>query len=119
MLSFYFRIATEPHVRKILHLTITFITLTSATTILINLFGCIPVSGAWNRRPTDVSVCITTSGFYYYTSAINIATDLLLLVLPIPILAGLRVQRAAKLGLVVMFSMGFLFVHSLLLHSGM
>lgn len=38
-------------------------------------------------------------------------TDILMIVLPIPIVLRLRMKWLAKLGLMAMFSMGFLFVH--------
>lgn len=40
----------------------------------------------------------------------NIFIDILLLVLPIPIVLRLRLGWRVRLGLVAMFSMGFLFV---------
>lgn len=119
MLFFYLRLATERHFRIICHLSIAYITLSSTAILLVNLFGCAPISGSWDRRPSTHSVCITTPLFYYVAETNNAFTDLLLIVLPIPILVRLQLEWRVKLGLVAMFTMGFLWVRYFLSARGM
>lgn len=118
MLFFYLRLATERTLRAICHTIIIIVSVSSGFILLLNLFGCTPVSGAWDRLPSAHSVCITGRPFYYYTAVSNIVIDVLLLLLPIPILFRLRLGWRVKLGLVAMFSMGFLFVPPLPLALG-
>lgn len=107
MIAFYLRFATSPRFRAVCLAAMAYMALTQTTTALVNLFGCRPISGGWDRRPENPSVCVTTRNFYVYASASSIWTDIMLLVLPIPILLRLRLGWKAKLGLVGMFSMGF------------
>lgn len=83
-----------------------YIGLTTAAALLINAFGCSPLKGSWDR--TIPSKCITNTAFLYTCGVNNIATDLLLMIIPIPILANLQMKLRVKLGLMAMFSMGFL-----------
>lgn len=110
MILFYLQLATERTYRIVCYLSIAYITLCSTSSLLVNLFGCAPISGAWDRRASNPSVCITTSSFYFYSNITNVVTDVMLLVLPIPILLRLRLEWKVKLGLIAMFSMGFLSV---------
>lgn len=119
MLFFYLRLATEPRFRIICYLSIAYTTLSSIAVLLVNLFGCTPISGSWDRRPSDHSICITTPAFYYCSEISNAFTDLLLIVLPIPILVRLQLRWQVKLGLVAMFTMGFLWVRYFLSARGM
>lgn len=108
MLCFYLRFATSRRFRIVVWLSIAYTGLTTTATLLVNLFGCAPLSGAWDRRAGHPSVCITTEEFYFYSTASNMLTDIMLLLLPIPILLALSLGWKVKLGLVAMFSMGFL-----------
>lgn len=108
MISFYMRFATSRWFRIVCQVSIAYVVMTTMTAMLVNLFGCKPISGAWDRRPGHPSECITNTDFYLYATASNIATDALLLVLPIPIVLRLRVGWGVKLGLMAMFSMGFM-----------
>lgn len=115
VILFFLRLATERSYRIVCYLAITYITMYTSSSLMINLFGCKPISGGWDRRPTNPSVCVTNSGYYYYATTSNAAMDVMLLVLPIPIVLRLRLAWRVKLGLVAMFSMGFLFVPRVLL----
>lgn len=55
-------------------------------------------------------MCVTTTAWYMGCRANIIFTDVLLLVLPLPIVIRLRVGWVVKMGLVAMFSLGFLCV---------
>lgn len=116
MLFFYLRLATERRFRTICYICIAITTSSTAAVLFVNLFGCTPISGNWDRRPSNPSVCITRPSFYYYSGISNILIDLLLMVLPIPILLKMKLKWRVKLGLVMMFSMGFLFVNHFLRH---
>lgn len=108
MLCFYLRFATSRWFRILCWLTIGYVACTMGAVLLVNMFGCTPLSGGWDRSPANPSVCVTDSAFYFYSKASNMMTDIVLLVLPIPVLVRLRLGWKVKVSLVAMFSMGFL-----------
>jgi hypothetical protein len=70
------------------------------------IFTCVPVRAAW-----DYSIkgkCYPVVDFYYAFSGFNIATDILLCVLPIPTLWALRMPKVQRVVLCILFSMGTL-----------
>lgn len=108
MLCFYLRLAPHPNFRILCYLFMTFLILLHSGFVLINLAGCYPIAGGWNHDRSFHAKCITNTTFYYTMSFSGTTTDILLLGLPIPILLQLKVPKMVKLGLVVMFTMGFL-----------
>lgn len=108
MLCFYLRLAPHRNFRIICHLCITYIIIVYSAVSIINIFGCAPLSGGWSLDPTLHARCITNTGLYYFTAYNNTMLDILLLVLPIPIVLQLRLGWRVKLCLVGMFTMGFL-----------
>lgn len=110
MLHFYLHLVPNPNFRRICHISIAYLILVYTSITLINWFGCSPISAAWNHDPSIPSTCITKNTYHYVNAVNNTITDILLLVLPIPVLLQLRLSMRAKLGLIVMFSMGFVYV---------
>jgi hypothetical protein len=82
--------------------------------LLATIFQCTPVSHYWQRGATlrdgggGDGRCIEPALFSLANSAFNIATDLAVLGLPLWIFTGLRMHRRAKIGLMVVFTMGFM-----------
>ena len=68
---------------------------------------CLPIAFNW-----DPSVrggrCIDRRVLYTATSALNIATDLLILGVPLWIFVDLKIPRRAKIALLFVFLLGFL-----------
>lgn len=72
----------------------------------LNAFGCAPVRGGWDRSAN--ARCVN-KWLVYITSGINnLLTDLVLLILPVPIIMKLNLAFRIKIGLMLVFSMGFL-----------
>lgn len=108
MLCFYLRLAPHPTFRILCYLSAAYIILSSSAATFVNLFGCSPISGGWDREPSLHSTCVTNSTFYYFSAVNNMATDVLLLGLPIPILVRLQLRTRVKFCLITMFSTGSL-----------
>ncbi|KAH7053393.1 hypothetical protein B0J12DRAFT_718522 [Macrophomina phaseolina] len=68
------------------------------------IFPCRPIVSNWDVTVTGK--CISKTGIYIATAVINIATDIALLVLPIPVLARLQMPLLEKAALIAMFSIG-------------
>lgn len=108
MLCFYLRLAPQPTFRKVCLSIIIYILSSSTAVTLLNLFSCTPVRGGWDHSPELGAKCIDASKFYYFYCSMSVVTDILLMVLPIPILLRLQLRRKVKYGLVAMFATGTL-----------
>lgn len=69
------------------------------------IFACKPIAKGWDVSITEGS-CINRAGLYLATAIVNIITDIMCLVLPIPIVLKLQMPRIQKLGVLCMFGVG-------------
>jgi hypothetical protein len=83
----------------------------SSLGLFVTIFQCRPVSGAWNF--TIDRKCIDYISYLYASSAVNVATDILLCVLPLPHLWRLNMPLKQRLILCVLLAGGARYVHLL------
>lgn len=86
--------------------TAAFIACWALSTILSGFFICRPFAKNWD--PTLEGTCGNQVLSYLITGSLNLATDLVVLVLPLPYLWSLQLELYKKLVLVTTFSMGVL-----------
>ncbi|KAK2051916.1 hypothetical protein LY76DRAFT_639881 [Colletotrichum caudatum] len=67
---------------------------------------CVPVDSIWDRNITDRK-CVNLPAVGYSSSALAIAEDVALLLLPIPQVWRLQISLDRRLGLLALFSLGF------------
>jgi len=72
-------------------------------TVFTQIFKCIPLQKNW--MPTTSSRCLPENLSYYY-AAVNIATDVVVCVLPLPLLKTLRLPKKQKRVLLAVFALG-------------
>lgn len=73
-------------------------------TILSAWLNCIPVSKFW-----DDSVpgnCLSKEGLWFSNSAMHILTDVIILILPMPVLKSLQLPKKQKIALMGVFALG-------------
>lgn len=75
--------------------------------LLSTIFRCIPVQKAWNSLTPGH--CLPPEGLPYASGAINVATDIYVLVLPIPCIWNLNLKMRRKLRTVAIFGLGILY----------
>lgn len=76
--------------------------------VLGTIFQCIPVQGSW-----DLAVkakCIKINLLFMIMAGMNVLTDFVLLLAPLPTLWGLQMQKAMKLQIMALFGVGGLYV---------
>ncbi|KAH8802593.1 putative PTH11-typeG-protein-coupled receptor [Xylogone sp. PMI_703] len=71
---------------------------------LTTIFQCTPVRFSWDK--TIPGECINIKAFWYGQSGWNTLMDVVVLVLPIPVIVKLQMNRQAKLGLLLVFILG-------------
>jgi hypothetical protein len=73
-------------------------------TVLGSIFACIPTRAFWTKEPG--AKCINQTVMWFTNAAINIATDFIIILLPMPVIKSLQLARRQKLALYVIFAIG-------------
>lgn len=107
ILFLYRRTLTHDWVQRTLRVLMALVILTCLTDICLIATQCVPLSAAWDDR-VQATYCHPFNT-YYIIFGIQIATDFLIFLLPLPVIWGMRAApRNQKLMLVTLFSFGFL-----------
>ncbi|KAJ4246036.1 hypothetical protein NW762_013781 [Fusarium torreyae] len=69
------------------------------------IFTCHPISKHWDVRMTGGS-CGHPVGIYMTTATMGIVTDLVLLIMPIPMVWGLQMPKRQKIGVIMLLFIG-------------
>jgi hypothetical protein len=72
--------------------------------VLVTIFQCTPVPRVFNKA--IAGTCIDTSEFYYANAGFSIATDLILLFIPMPLVYQLQIPKIQKVALMFVFALG-------------
>ncbi|KAJ8120621.1 hypothetical protein ONZ43_g2716 [Nemania bipapillata] len=87
-LCFYLKIFPQERIRRVSFVLIGLNAADFIAFVFASIFQCYPIYGAW-------------------TAGINIAMDLMVIILPLPVLSNLTISRGRKIHIIVMFSLGF------------
>lgn len=70
---------------------------------------CTPLNYLWNQRVVG-GHCFNIDAFYRWSALPNIVTDLVMLILPLPVVWRLHTSRSIKIGLTITFATGSMYV---------
>ena len=74
---------------------------------LATIFQCTPVSFFWNQLAGDtLGLCINEYSFLAANAALNITSDIMILLLPMPIVWRLHIKTSQKLAISTIFLLG-------------
>lgn len=82
----------------------------STWAVLSAFLNCVPVAKFWDRD--IVGYCLDFEAVWFFNASVNIATDLTLLVMPMPLLSQLQLPRKQKVALMAVFAVGGLYAFS-------
>lgn len=105
---FYYRRIFSPRTKKrfLIDGGIIFSTLFSIGLFFGGIFNCDPIAKIWNPRLPGH--CLTVGPLSFLTGALNVITDIYILVLPIPFLWSLNMQYSRKIRIYAIFGIGIL-----------
>lgn len=109
LLIFYLRLSPQKWFRVAIWVTIAIITMYTLGICIPLIFSCKPISMNWDPYITE-GTCLNRPTLYILTAATNIISDLILFVLPIPMVIKLQIPTRQKIGLVGIFGVGSLTV---------
>ena len=78
---------------------------------LATVFECTPIRKSWIARTPGH--CFPQKVLPYTSGTLNVASDILVLVLPIPCIWGLNMKIGRKLRVLSVFGLGILYEHSI------
>ncbi|KAF1833323.1 hypothetical protein BDW02DRAFT_552717 [Decorospora gaudefroyi] len=107
LLFFYLRLSHLRWFRICVYASMFLVVSYSTAFVFPLAFACTPVKRNWDVTVTEGSY-IDRTPLYMATAVLNMVTDILLLVLPMPMVFKLHMPRAQKAGLTCIFSVGSL-----------
>jgi 1-acylglycerone phosphate reductase len=72
------------------------------------IWQCVPIAGAWNKSLG--ATCIDSNKFWVAYAVMNILTDVMVLILPIPSILRLQLKPRDKVLVIGIFTLGGLYV---------
>lgn len=105
ILAIYLRIFTKkPYRRACYALAVLLIANWIATTVA-GLLVCIPLRYLWDRTVAG-GHCFDINAYFRWSSLVNILTDVIMLILPLPVIWKIHTSRNIKIGLTFTFATG-------------
>lgn len=109
ILCFYLRIFPQRGFKRVIYAVIVGNMFYGAAFILLSVFQCIPVSGAWMQWDKSIQAkCMDANALAWASAALSILFDIVILVLPLPELVRLVMPWERKIRILLVFSLGFL-----------
>ncbi|KAF5857658.1 hypothetical protein ETB97_005479 [Aspergillus alliaceus] len=75
----------------------------------MTIWQCNPVRAAWDYGLKDAR-CLSVSNIAYANAAVNIVTEVIIFILPLPVLRTLHVPRKTKMALCSIFGVGMMVI---------
>jgi len=102
----YIRIFPIKSIRNISVVLLAVVGVWGVSQLFLTIFQCWPVSGFWDK---DINhTCLPMAPQWYVHAAGNIATDIAIFILPIPVLHTLSLPLVEKILIFFVFGLGFL-----------
>lgn len=111
LLTQYYRLfSVQSRIRTLYVSAILLVIAWSLSQVFLAAFVCVPVSAFWNDSSDGGGRCLPPLPLLYTNAAGNIATEVAVLVLPLPVLGRLNLPTSQRTMLVGIFSLGFMYV---------
>jgi hypothetical protein len=104
----YLRIFPGRSFRIACHIMMAVVATYSSWAIVSGYVNCVPVAKFWNHDLPGS--CLNFEAVWFFNASMNIATDLALLILPMPLLSQLQLPRMQKIALMGVFAIGILVI---------
>lgn len=107
ILILYLRILSYQHARYAVHAILAIVIFANGLWTLITVAtACTPLQAFW--EPTLPNATCRPSAYWFANTGLHIGTDILLYILPLPVIINLQVKLRQKLALYSVLALGFL-----------
>jgi hypothetical protein len=98
----------DRQLRKIAFIVMAICAASATANVMVCIFQCWPLDGAWNAELQATATCVNINAFYLANAGTNIFTDLLAYLLPMKLVKNLQIPRKQKIAVGVMLCLGLL-----------
>ncbi|KAF6826521.1 hypothetical protein CPLU01_09638 [Colletotrichum plurivorum] len=105
ILLLYLRVLRDLNYRKACYIVLSIVVAVSLWTIMSSILFCVPIERNWDK--SVAGHCLNLGAHWFTNAGINIATDFMILILPLPILPKIRQTRQQRISLYLIFALGF------------
>lgn len=107
ILWLYMRVFPVANFHRYFIATMVFVTVSVVILLPMVIWRCVPIDAIWNLDRNNAR-CLSISGVAYANAGVNIATEVAILILPLPILQKLHISVSKKIALYALFGAGVL-----------
>lgn len=107
ILMLYLRIFIQRWFRLVCYILLVIITSYMLAAFFASVFQCTPVARAWNKSLSGSCIDLTTS--WYANAGFSIATDIIILALPMQPIYASKMNTSRRNALMVVFALGALY----------
>lgn len=100
----YFRVFPTQRMRVVCWIMISILGIYGTWAVMSAFLNCIPVAKFWD--PSIPGSCLSKTALWFSNASMHIATDLAILIIPIPALIAIDLPRRQKFALMIMFALG-------------
>ncbi|KAF6814143.1 integral membrane protein [Colletotrichum sojae] len=107
VLFLYLRLSPQVWFRRVVYTLVGIVVCYSVVYVLINISGCKPIEASWDTTiPKAEASCVDKLTTYLTLSIANIIMDVLILLLPLPVVIPLQMGKRQKFSLILLFGTG-------------
>ena len=106
ILLFVHRIVTHARTVHIVHALYIIVTLFAIISFLLPIFQCSPIRVSWDPAYAGPHKCLNLLVVMYFTSVGNAVLDVVLLLLPMPDLIAIKINKRQKSIIIGIFAVG-------------
>lgn len=108
----YIRIFATKKMQTACRIVLTLNSMFTIETVIISVFDCTPIPFFWDKTIKG-GHCVDFGAMWFSHASVNIAFDLIIVILPMPVINSLKLPRRQKIALMGIFALGALYVTSL------
>jgi hypothetical protein len=109
ILALYHRVFPAPSMQLAVKILVGIVIALTLSNFIVGLSACRPFEANWDFTLPGAK-CINKEAFFIWGSIPNIATDVAMIVLPMPTIWKLQTSKNMKVGLMITFAVGSLYV---------
>jgi hypothetical protein len=101
----YLRVFPGRPIRRVCWSLFAIVAIAGVWAIGTAILTCLPIAYNWDGSVVG-GRCLPLKPLWFTNAALNIATDLSILLVPMPVLKSLKLPRKQKIGLFIVFALG-------------
>lgn len=102
----YWRIIAIQRMKRVFYVAMFIVLGASLSQVPVQIFTCTPIAAFWDKSIPN-SKCIDNQVQWFSHAGINILTDVIVFVLPLPVIGKLNLAKGQKYSLLGIFCLGF------------